>query len=205
MIGAVALLPGLMATTSIADVVARATPCPDVEVVFARGTNEGPGIGGIGQPFVDSLKAQAGSRSVGVYAVDYPASSEFATSAPAGAADATAYIEATAQRCPNTQIVMGGYSQGAAVMDYATNDMPTEIADRVAAIALFGAPRTTFATSLIGRESPAIAAPYASKTVDLCVPHDPICFEGGNDVNAHVAYAVTGMTQQAATFVAGRL
>lgn len=35
---------------------ATARPCPDVEVVFARGTNEPPGVGGVGQAFVDSLR-----------------------------------------------------------------------------------------------------------------------------------------------------
>ena len=51
---------------------ASAQPCPDVEVVSARGTGEPPGVGGIGQGFVDSLRSQAGGRSVGVYAVNYP-------------------------------------------------------------------------------------------------------------------------------------
>ena len=32
---------------------AAADPCPDVEVVFARGTTEPPGVGGVGQAFVD--------------------------------------------------------------------------------------------------------------------------------------------------------
>ncbi len=57
---------------------AAAAPCPDVEVVFARGTTEPPGVGGIGQVFVDSLRSQLGERSVGVYPVNYPASREFA-------------------------------------------------------------------------------------------------------------------------------
>src|SRR5262249_952704 len=34
---------------------ASAQPCPDVEVVFARGTGEPPGVGLVGQAFVDSL------------------------------------------------------------------------------------------------------------------------------------------------------
>ena len=35
---------------------ASAQPCPDVEVIFARGTAEPPGVGGIGQAFVDSVR-----------------------------------------------------------------------------------------------------------------------------------------------------
>ena len=34
--------------------VASAQPCPDIEVVFARGTAEPPGVGGTGQAFVAS-------------------------------------------------------------------------------------------------------------------------------------------------------
>src|SRR6516225_8742064 len=56
---------------------ATAAPCPDVEVVFARGTNEPPGVGGVGQAFIDSLRGQVPGRSVGVYAVNYPATDDF--------------------------------------------------------------------------------------------------------------------------------
>jgi hypothetical protein len=47
-----------------------AQPCPDVEVVFARGTGEAPGTGAVGQAFVDSLRSQVGARSLGVYAIN---------------------------------------------------------------------------------------------------------------------------------------
>src|ERR1700737_4280155 len=57
---------------------ASAQPCPDVEAVFARGTGEPPGVGGIGQAFVDALRSQARGKSVDAYAVNYPASSDFA-------------------------------------------------------------------------------------------------------------------------------
>src|SRR3954451_13669043 len=100
--------------------VADAAPCPDVEVVFARGTTEPPGVGGIGQAFVDSVRSHVGGRSVGVYAVNYPASNDFSRSAPAGGDDMSAHVQAMAANCPNTRMVLGGYSQGAAVVDPAT-------------------------------------------------------------------------------------
>ena len=56
-----------------------AQPCPDAEVVFARGTDEQPGVGGIGQAFVDALRSKAGTKSVGAYAVTYAASDDFST------------------------------------------------------------------------------------------------------------------------------
>src|SRR5262249_21374744 len=57
--------------------VAFAQPCPDVEVVFARGTAEPPGVGAVGQAFVDSLRSQVGAKSLDVYPVNYEASSDF--------------------------------------------------------------------------------------------------------------------------------
>jgi cutinase len=39
-----------------------AAPCPDVEVVFARGTFEPPGVGDTGQAFVDALRGQVGGN-----------------------------------------------------------------------------------------------------------------------------------------------
>jgi cutinase len=184
--------------------VAGADPCPDVEVVFARGTTEPPGPGGIGQAFVDSLRSQLGGRSVGVYAVDYPASREFDTSTPAGANDASAHIQSIAASCPNTRLILGGYSQGAGVIDLSTTAMPPPVADHVAAAALFGAPKSAFADTLSPGPLPTIGPLYANKTIDLCVPNDPICSDGW-DMRAHTAYIETGMVNQAATFAANHL
>lgn len=185
--------------------VAAAQACPDVEVVFARGTTEPPGVGRIGQAFVDSLRGRLGDRSVGVYAVNYPATRDFGTSTPAGRDDVNAHVQAMAASCPDTEIVLGGYSQGAAVIDLATTAMPPAVADRVAAAALFGGPRSSFADSLSAGPLPRTGALYAGKTIDLCVPNDPICFEGGWDMRAHGAYVDAGLVDQAASFAAARL
>lgn len=183
---------------------AAAAPCPDVEVVFARGTTEPPGVGGIGQAFVDALRSRLGERSLSVYAVDYPASRDFAASTRAGADNASAHIQTMAAGCPDTRMVLAGYSQGAGVMDVATTELPAVVADRIAAVALFGGPRSSFADTLAPGPLPRVGAPYVAKTIDLCVPNDPICSEGGWDMGAHVAYVETGMVNQAAEFAAGR-
>jgi cutinase len=183
---------------------ATAAPCPDVEIVFARGTTEPPGAGGIGGAFVDSVRAQLGGRSVSVYAVDYPATRDFDTSTPEGARDASAHVQSMAADCPNTRMVLGGYSQGAGVIDLSTAAMPSQVADHVAAAALFGAPRSGFADSLSPGPLPAIGPLFADKTIDLCVPNDPICSDGW-DWGAHTAYIQTGMVNQAAAFAASRI
>jgi len=185
--------------------VAAADTCPDVEVVFARGTNEPPGPGFIGQAFADSLGAQLPGRSLAVYAVNYPASTDYLASSAAGSGDASTHVENLVAACPNTKVVLGGYSQGAAVTELATAAMPPRVADHVAAVALFGRPASAYADSLVGGIAlPTIAAPYAAKTVDLCLPDDPICSPGAN-MMAHVSYVPAGMANQAATFAADRI
>lgn len=185
--------------------VAAAAPCPDVEVVFARGTTEPPGVGGIGQAFVDSIRSQLGGRSVGVYAVNYPASNDFSRSTPAGGDDMSAHVQSMAANCPNTRMVLGGYSQGAAVVDLATTYMPAEVSDNVAAAAEFGGARSTFADSLSPGPLPSIGSLYVGKTIEMCVPNDPICYQGGWDMRAHGAYVQTGMVNDAAAFAASRI
>ena len=187
-----------------------------MEVVFARGTFEPPGVGGIGQSFVDAVRAQVHGKSIGVYPVEYPASTDFPTAID-GIRDAANRIEATAANCPDTRIVLGGFSQGAAVAGFVTSEavpdgapaedvpdpMPPEVADKVAAVALFGKPSPEFMES-IGSPPIEIGKLYAAKTIDLCVVDDPICAGSGDGAN-HNLYNVNGMTTQAASFAVSRI
>jgi cutinase len=217
-------LATILATTSLVPAptgmqTASAEGCPDVEVVFARGTFEPPGVGTIGESFADQLRAQPqlAGKSVDVYPVNYPASLDFSTAAD-GVIDAGNRVRDMTARCPTTKMVLGGYSQGAAVVGYVTADkipegyitpngitgpLPPEIADHVAAVALFGKPSNGFLNS-IDRTAPPInvGSRYGPKTIDECVPDDPVCSPTGGDNNAHMAYADNGMTTQAATFAA---
>jgi cutinase len=198
---------------SAATVPAQAAGCPDVELVFARGTSEPAGIGRVGQALLDQLKANLGGRTLGAYAVNYPASYDFLTAAD-GANDATNRIAQIAETCPNTRIVLGGYSQGAAVVDMllgipplgakvgevgSAPPMPQSLASRVAAVAVFGNPSTKF-----GNPVSAALEPFAGKGIDLCANGDPICSQGRNPF-AHTSYEKTDMVGQAAGFVSGLL
>lgn len=189
--------------------------CSDVEVVFARGTFEAPGVGATGQAFVDALDARLGGKTIQIYGVDYPASLDF-QAATNGIADAANKIETIAANCADTQILLGGYSQGAAVAGYTTTDtvpdgvtlpdgvtgtLPPAIASHVAAVVLFGTPSDWF-LNLVARDAPPISVGhlYTAKTLELCNTGDPICFPGGTDRAAHSAYKSNGMTEQAADF-----
>lgn len=195
---------------------ASAEPCPDVEVVFARGTNEPPGVGRVGQNFVDTLRSHIGAKSVGVYPVNYPATTDFPTAVD-GISDAGAHVEQMAVACPRTRMVLGGYSQGAAVVGFTTESavpdgvqlvealkpMPSEVSSHVAAVALFGKPSSRF-MSIINQPPVTIGPLYAPKTIELCVPGDPICSDATNPV-AHRQYVEAGMVDQAADFAASHI
>ena len=191
---------------------ASAQPCPDVEVVFARGTSEAPGVGRVGQALADSLRAQLGGRTVGTYGVNYPATYDFLNAA-GGATDAENRIALVAQQCPGTRIVLGGYSQGAAVVDMLAGVPPLgnrignigsapplagSLNGNVAAVAVFGNPATKFGNPVSATGS------FAGKAIDLCADGDPICSDGRNPF-AHTRYETPEFIGPAAGFVAGRV
>jgi cutinase len=183
---------------------ASAAPCPDVEVVSARGTGEAPGVGYNGQAFIDALRPKIPGRSLGVYAVIFPNSDDLASSTSAGGEDARAHVQSTVANCPNTKMVLSGYSQGAAVIDLASENLPPEVADHVAAVALFGNPQSAFVRKEVGAPLPTLNPLYRPKTIELCIPDDPVCTEGTN-WDSHSSYVRLDMTGQAAAFVAGKL
>ena len=205
---------------------ASAAPCSDVEAVFARGSGEEPGVGGVGQSFVDALRAQLGPRSLDVYSVNYAASNDFndreglARTVIDGVRDAGNHIQATAANCPNTKIVLGGYSQGAALAGYVTADrapagvpasavpaaLPASVASHVAAVTLFGTPSPAF---LAQYDAPqlTIGSNFAAKTLQLCADGDTICdgTPNGGPTLAHASYGFNGMTAQAASYAVDRI
>jgi cutinase len=209
---------GCVATLFAAAPSATADPCSDVEVVFARGTGEPGGVGTVGQTFVDALRPQLGGRSVSSYGVAYPADYDFLNAA-SGADDAESHIQSLVAECPSTKIVLGGYSQGAAVVDMLANIPPlgnkigglqdragaigegaplsADLVPHVAAVAVFGNPSTKFSI-------PVTNSVFGDRAIDLCKDGDPICSRGRNPF-AHSDYATSGLTAQAANFVAGLL
>ena len=202
-IGAVAVLATAL-TSPVNAPIASADPCPNVQVLFARGTNEPAGTGFTGQAFASSLTAQLPGKTVAVSAVDYPATDDYLRSAVVGADDARTQIQNTIAACPNTKLVLGGYSQGAAVTEMATSSLPPSVADHVAAVALFGSPASDFSRMLAGAPLPTLSPLYTAKALDLCIPDDPIC-SPGTSVFAHMSYITSGLTNDAAAFAADKV
>jgi cutinase len=207
--GVTLVAPAVLPSGSTNLAPAQAAACPDVQVVFARGTGEPDGTGRVGEAFVSALRPLVKGKSVAVYAVNYPATRDFLRAAE-GANDASMFVQNVAASCPDTKIVLGGYSQGAAVIDAITvadqptlgftQPLPAEVADHVAAVAVFGNP----SIRLLGNPLTALSPLYGAKTIDLCNGADPVC-SNGDDVPAHSLYVESGFATQAAQFVAGRL
>ena len=217
------LAPAAVAAAGLSgSVVAAALPsavaqCPDVQVVFARGTGEPPGVGPTGQAFVDSLHSRVGPKSFDVYPVNYPASDQWDTGLD-GIRDAGAHLVSMAHDCPNTKMVLGGYSQGAAVMGFVTSaaipdgvdaaavprPLDPEVANHVSSVVLFGTPNVR-AMNFLGEPPLAIGPLYQAKTIKVCAPEDPVCSDGLN-FSAHNTYADDGaMIGRGVDFAAGHL
>ena len=167
----------------------------------------------MGAAFVEALIPRLNGRTIETFAVNYPADFDFLEAAE-GADAAAEQIAAVASRCQNAKIVLGGYSQGAAVVDMLARVHPLggvigdlgsapplapPFADAVTAVAVFGNPATKFGTPL------AQNGEFAGKSIDLCIAQDPICSPNGEDMAAHSYYVLSPYPDDSAGFVAERL
>ncbi|MBV8861985.1 MAG: cutinase family protein [Mycobacterium sp.] len=188
---------------------ANADSCPDVALTFARGTDEPAGLGRVGQALADSLRQNTG-KNVDAYAVNYKASL-LQLHGGDGANDAIKHIKDVADKCPNTPQVLGGYSQGASVIDIVTgvpiggigwgSSLPAQYANNIIAVTTFGNP-----ADRSGGPISAQSQLFGAKAVDYCNPEDPICHAGpGNQWTGHTEGYVPVYTSQAASFVQTRL
>ncbi|WP_370494439.1 cutinase family protein [Mycobacterium sp. pR1184] len=193
---------------TLAPVASAGPPCPGAEVVFARGREEPPGAGLVGDAFANSLRSKT-QLPVGVYGVNYPADVDPAK----GANDMSSHVQYMAKHCPTTREVLGGYSLGAVAADLVIavtqpsfgfkNPLPPGIDQHVAAVALFGN-----GTQRVLGPVPGFSPAFAGKTIEECAPGDPICNGNGKAVWAsHLqpSYIDSGLVDQAASFAAGKL
>ncbi|KAI0502744.1 cutinase [Xylaria bambusicola] len=117
--------------------------CGDVIFIFARGSTEIGNMGTVVGPGVATqLKRRVGSQRVAVQGVDYAAL--VSTNFLPGGTDAISEAEMKRlfnladTRCPDSQIVVGGYSQGGAVVHRAMEDLSQNVRNKVQAVVLFG-------------------------------------------------------------------
>lgn len=195
---------------SVPTPVARADNCADIQVVYARGTDTIPPVDQVGQALVNALSARLPGKSLAIYGINYPANLDLAGGSTTGATDGWVHVQNLVAACPNTRVVLGGYSQGADVIDLLTTTagaafgtptpMPDAVAGHIAAVVVFGNP----SRKVGGGPLPTRSVLYGSKAVDVCLTGDPIC-SNGTDLTAHGRYVSSGLVAQAAQFAAGRL
>jgi acetylxylan esterase len=111
-----------LALASPVDIEERQSGCPGVHVFGARETTVSPGYGSAGTVVNLVLNTYSGSTAE---ALSYPACGgqsscggvSYANSVVQGITAATSAINSFNTRCPDTQLVLVGYSQGGQVFD----------------------------------------------------------------------------------------
>ncbi|KGO75671.1 Cutinase [Penicillium italicum] len=172
-------IPGLSSITE--NGVTQNAGCKEYTFIFARGTTEPGNMGTvIGPPLAMQLNSLTGNK-VTVQGVDYPA--DIAGNALLGASGGPAMAQLVKQalsQCPQTKVLLGGYSQGAMVVHNAAN---TLAAGQVTAAVLFGDP---FKAENVGKVA-------GDKVKEFCHLGDPVCLNGVNGL-AHITYGTDAET-----------
>ncbi|KAF5383067.1 hypothetical protein D9615_004827 [Tricholomella constricta] len=176
---------------------APATGCADVHVITARGSNEQPGEGIIGA-VVDGV-VTGSSQTVSREAVVYPATlTNYLNSEAQGVTAMKLRLADKTSSCPNTKIVLTGYSQGAHITGDVLSAGASGTANVVAAI-LMGDPGHVHGESfqkgtannldgLFPRPSGALEG-FAAQLNSFCDIGDPFC-AGGFSLPVHLATEV---------------
>ncbi|MFD3463183.1 cutinase family protein [Nocardia fluminea] len=215
-------LPAL--PSAVADSPTRPDGCAEVRVITVRGTFE-PQFGSLLLTPLGWRIAQESGRHTTVTELEYPASRD-PDSAVRGMTNLTAFLNETAAACPDQQLVLLGYSQGASVIGttlQARTALTAQAAARIDAIALFGNPlfngtepynRGSYDPALSGTRPLRTGAlsEFADRLRDYCNAGDRVCQGGdpaagfGNALTyGHVAYFVNDTRDQAAGFVREQL
>ncbi|KKA30377.1 hypothetical protein TD95_001007 [Thielaviopsis punctulata] len=184
--------------------------CPNVHIIAARETTAPAGFG-TSLSVVQSIESAFPGATA--EAIDYPAAggNSYASSVTAGIAAVIKQVEAFNSKCPDSIIVMVGYSQGSQIMDdafcggpdgssMAANAATVSAAagDKVAALIWMGDPRAIgglpyqVGTATLGgfaaRPSNFKCPTYSSRIQSYCDSQDPYCSKG-NDAQHHQEYA----------------
>ena len=141
---------GSGSSSSTANDVTDKAPCTPLTVIFARGTGEPGNIGSIvGPPLLQALQSKLGASSVAFQGVPYAASAAVSGSIYTskslpiwvwpllnsglyqgnlddggnGGSLMTSLAQQALQQCPNTKVVLSGYSQGGFVVHSAASSL----------------------------------------------------------------------------------
>ncbi|CAM1505888.1 Fc.00g115250.m01.CDS01 [Cosmosporella sp. VM-42] len=185
----------------------RQIVCAPIHLLVARGSTELPGDGALGLLAARIIQANPGATQE---AIDYPALiNNYASSVRTGTSAVQSQLTTYVDQCPDSKIVLLGYSQGAQILGDAlcggnaagkgpvTPPIASNIADNVAAIVLYGDPRnvagktfdkgTSTTNGIFPRPSTQSCDIFANVTASYCDRGDPVCAKG-NNLAVHFMY-----------------
>jgi cutinase len=182
-------------------------PCTDVTIIGVPGSGQNGGTGPQVGAVVDRTTGilTAGRRTVAVEVLDYPAidlartlglalfDGRYAASVASGVEAVTRMVDSVAASCPETVLVLVGYSQGAQVIRESVTRLTSLVP--IAAVALLADPTSSVvdAVARVGAERAGdgslgpvqIPAGYLRRTIDVCAAGDPFCGGGRLIFGAH--------------------
>ncbi|TLS23917.1 hypothetical protein PpBr36_08410 [Pyricularia pennisetigena] len=169
--------------------------CKPIIMIFARGSTEVGNMGTVcGPPTANGLKAAFGAGNVAVEGVDYAAglATNFLRGGadPAGINEMKRLIAKANAECPDSMLVVGGYSQGAAVTHRAVENLSQAQKNQIKAAFTFGDTQKQQDRNQI-RNFP------KEKTNIICQPGDLVCVGTLNITPAHLTYGVRANEQVA--------
>ncbi|OHE94167.1 cutinase [Colletotrichum orchidophilum] len=195
--------------------------CAPVNIIVARGSLEAQGVGLLGNIAMNTSNQIPGSI---ITPLVYPAQLDpYPPSVSAGVMNMTTLLNQQVQQCPQTKLVLMGYSQGAQVsLDTlcGTTDGPNfnttaaqapMIGSKIAAVVLFGDPTfianqpfakgTSKKNGIFPRQDLGPCQSLTSKFVSFCDDTDLFCASGQN-LTVHLGYfSKQDYVAQASTFV----
>ncbi|KAF5861201.1 hypothetical protein ETB97_000514 [Aspergillus alliaceus] len=158
--------------------------CTDWTVLFARGTSEPGNVGVlVGPPLAEAFEGAVGASALSFQGVNgYSASvaGYLAGGEKAGSKAMATQASQILSKCPNTKLVMSGYSQGCQIVHNAVEQLPAADASKISSVLLFGDPYK-------GKALPHVDA---SKVHTVCHEGDTICKNSVIILPPHLTYAV---------------
>ncbi|KAL2064125.1 hypothetical protein VTL71DRAFT_4619 [Oculimacula yallundae] len=156
--------------------------CKPMMVVFARGTTEQGNVGSLaGPPWFAAMEKAAGAGNVAVQGVNYPADVPgfLAGGDKKGSATMATMVMQAITSCPDSAVVMGGYSQGGQLVHNAAAMLPPAMAAKVSSAVIFGDPMN-------GKP---VAGVSAAQTMVVCHTGDLICAGTSTILMPHLTYS----------------
>ncbi|PCD23464.1 hypothetical protein AU210_014984 [Fusarium oxysporum f. sp. radicis-cucumerinum] len=145
------------------------TPCRNVTMIYARGSRQAGNVGkanNTGPALFNSLADRIGLENLAVQGVTYKARRRdfiFKGGCNEGSKTMAKLINQAASQCPDTKIVIAGYSQGAQLLHKAAKNVTAGVTQHIAAAVTLGYPKKP-----MGKIA-------ASRSLSVCRPGDSFC------------------------------